>query len=147
MLMRLPTIGPSTIVIPAQVPRWSLIGLVLVALLIGHEGLLTVQARTWHGDSPVAASMSALEDENHHLMADEGPVSPTPHGHTSKTGSTCGLSATAATIQFNSFGPLIAPDRQSRAVHHAEIGVVSAEEVAPMYSPSVRRALLQVYVI
>lgn len=126
--------------------RWPLVGMLLMLMLLGHDALTNIEAKA--GQFVLPGSLAnATFDHNTDHVADDGSTSPTPDRHLAHPNTDCGVNANIATLQSSSFSTQVFPPTVAVTGPPISIGVDVRAASEPNISPSVRRALLQVYLI
>lgn len=126
--------------------RWPLVGMLLMLVLFGHDALM---AREADAGQPVLPGILAIDTRDHATdgAVEKGSTSSTPDQHLSHLDTDCGVNANIATLQGSGFSTqFVLP-----AVVVADLPVAPGSDAGttlePVTPPSVRRALLQVYLI
>lgn len=110
--------------------------MLLVLILLGHNGMLTVKASPDRGTIVATVTTVNSDDRDH---------APSHIQHSSPPDVDCGISANVATLQSSGFATQLVSSALIDAAALPSIGSNGDSSPEPTTPPSVRRALLQVY--
>lgn len=129
---------------PLLARKWPLVGMLLVLTLFGHDAMMTAEAKAESLPSLGNVALPTLDHRN-----DTAPDLSAPHHfrtqHQSHPDVDCGVNANVAALQSNSFSAQLLPTALAESASLMSIGLRDDSSSERTTSPSVRRALLQVY--
>lgn len=128
--------------------RWPLVGILLLLVLFGHDALMTTEVKA--GQFVVLPGTLTIDDtldyDTDHVV-DERSTSPTPDRHSSHPDTDCGVNANIASLQGSSFSTQVVLPTVVIADLPVPTGSGARVTFEPITPSSVRRALLQIYLI
>lgn len=120
--------------------------MLLMLALFGHDALMASEA---DAGQVVQPGTRAIDTRDHvtDQAVEEGSTSSTPDQHLSHPDTDCGVNANIATLQGSGFSAQVIPPAVAVADLRVVAGTGAGTALEPITPPSVRRALLQVYLI
>lgn len=126
--------------------RWPLVGMLLMLVLFGHDALMASEAEAGQLVLPGTLAIDT-RDHTADRAVQEGGASSAPDQHHPHPDTDCGVNANVATFQGSGFSTQVMAPAVAVADLPVSAGTGASTASEPITPPSVRRALLQVYLI